>query len=313
MRWLGAEREALVATARQAARVDPYTAWELAAAGEYVFGLRSDLAGWQAVQEAGLAAARAAGDRTGQALMLVGLGRLRACREEWGPAREALFEALGDAHGAAYAGWVLSYLDRLHGRLDEAVHRCERGAAVFEAAGDRYGQAHSPRGIGQVLLARGDTGGALEVLRRALAVAEPGGAAWPRMCMLRWVAEALRIEGCPEEAARGFAEVLRHPRGSGDLAGQCAALIGLGRIALTGGDTAAALRELRAADELGRRSGQTLVRALAVPPLAEALVAAGQPAAARALLEEAMEGCRRMNARPLLARLESALAKAGAV
>ncbi|MEU2394827.1 NB-ARC domain-containing protein, partial [Streptomyces sp. NPDC007369] len=80
VRWLGAERDALVATVRQAARVDPYACRELAAAGEYVFDLRSDLAGWQAVQEAGLAAARSAGDRAGEAVLLVGLGRLRACR-----------------------------------------------------------------------------------------------------------------------------------------------------------------------------------------------------------------------------------------
>ncbi|MCX5194248.1 tetratricopeptide repeat protein [Streptomyces sp. NBC_00249] len=318
VRWLGAEREALVATVRQAVRADPYAARELAAAGEYVFDLRSDLAGWQAVQEAGLAAARAAGDRTGEALMLVGLGRLRACREEWGPAREtvaageALFESLGDAHGAAYAGWVLSYLDRVQGRLDEAAGRCRRGAAVFEAAGDRYGQAHALRGIGQVLLARGRTGPALEVLRRALAVAELGGAAWPRMCMLRWVADALLRGGRLEEAEAGFGEVLRHTRGAGDLAGQSAALIGLGRIALARGDTAGALRELRAADELGRRSGQSLVRALSAAPLARALLAAGEPVRARALVEEALAGCRRMEAGPLVAQLESALDQARA-
>uniref|UniRef100_A0AAU2JU13 NB-ARC domain-containing protein n=1 Tax=Streptomyces sp. NBC_00049 TaxID=2903617 RepID=A0AAU2JU13_9ACTN len=315
VRWLGAEREALVAAVRQAARVDPYACWELAAAGEYLFDLRSDLTGWQTVQELGLAAARAAGDRTGEAVMLVGLGRHRTCREEWGPARamltagEALFEELGDAHGAAYAGWLLSYLDRIQGRLDEAMRRCRDGAAVFEAAGDRYGQAHSLRGIGQVLLARGETRRALEVLREALAVAESNGAPWPRMCMLRWVADAQRMLGLPVEAAAAFREVLAHTLGSGDLAGQSAARIGLGRIALDGGEVAEALRHLRAADELGRRSGQSLVRALAVEPLARALLASGDPAAAREALEEALDSCRRMNARPLLARLESALAE----
>ncbi|MFA7765515.1 ATP-binding protein [Streptomyces sp. NRRL S-448] len=314
VRWLGAEREALVAAVRQAARVDPYACWELAAAGEYLFDLRSDLAGWQTVQEQGLAAARAAGDRTGEAVLLVGLGRHRTCREEWGPARamlaagEALFEDLGDAHGAAYAGWLLSYLDRIQGRLDEAMRRCRSGVAVFEAAGDRYGQAHSLRGIGQVLLARGEPDHALEVFREALAVAEANGAAWPRMCMLRWVADALRMLGRPAEAAAGFREILAYTRGSGDLAGQSAARIGLGRIALDGGDVAEALRQLRAADELGRRSGQSLVRALAVEPLARALLASGDAVAARTLLEESLASCRRMDARPLLARLESALA-----
>ncbi|MFD9258195.1 hypothetical protein [Streptomyces sp. NPDC059538] len=102
--------------------------------------------------------------------------------------------------------------------------------------------------------------------------------------------------------------------GSGDLAGQSAARIGLGRIglgriALDAGDAAEALRQLRAADELGRRSGQSLVRALAAEPLARALLASGDAPAARALLEETLAGCRRMEARPLLARLESALAE----
>lgn len=314
VRWLGAERDALVATVRQAARVDPYACRELAASAEYLFDLRSDLAGWQAVQETGLAAARAAGDRTGEAVLLVGLGRLRTCREEWGAAREmlgageALFEELGDAHGAAYAGWLLSYLDRTQGRLAEAERRCRRIAPVFEAAGDRYGQAHALRGTGQVLLARGETARALEVLREALAVAELGGAAWPRMCMLRWVADAQRMLGRLDEAEAGFREVLAFTVGSGDLAGQSAARIGLGRIAQDRGDTGGALRHLREADEAGRRSGQSLVRALAVPPLARALLASGDAPGARAVLEEALSSCRRMNARPLLAQLESALA-----
>ncbi|MFG2989805.1 BTAD domain-containing putative transcriptional regulator [Streptomyces sp. NPDC048257] len=315
VRWLGAEREALAAAVRQAARVDPYACWELAAAAEYLFDLRGDLAGWQAVQEQGLAAARAVGDVTGEAVMLVGLARQRVRREEWEPARavlttgQALFEEVGDAHGAAYAGRPLSCLDRIQGRLDEAVRRCRSGAAVFEAAGDRYGRAHSLRGIGQVLLARGEPQEALQVLREALAVAEANGAAWPRMCMLRWVAEALRMLGRPAEAAAGFREVLAHARGSGDLAAESAARIGLGRIALDGGEVAEAVRQLRAADELGRRSGRSLVRALAVEPLARALLASGDAAGARAVLEETLASCRRMNARPLLARLESALAQ----
>ncbi|WP_404956277.1 BTAD domain-containing putative transcriptional regulator [Streptomyces sp. 147326] len=129
------------------------------------------------------------------------------------------------------------------------------------------------------------------------------------MCMLRWVADAQRMLGRPAEAAAGFREVLAHTRGSGDLAGQSAARIGLGRIALDGGDVAGALRQLRAADELGRRSGQSLVRVLAVEPLARALLASGEAGAARVLLREALASCRRMNARPLLARLESALAE----
>ncbi|MEU2396234.1 tetratricopeptide repeat protein [Streptomyces sp. NPDC007369] len=76
--------------------------------------------------------------------------------------------------------------------------------AVFEAAGDRYGQAHALRGIGRALLARGETDRALGVLREALAVAERGGEAWPRMCVLRWVADALRIAGRPAEGGGGL-------------------------------------------------------------------------------------------------------------
>ncbi|WP_412076662.1 hypothetical protein ACLF6K_15235 [Streptomyces xanthophaeus] len=49
------------------------------------------------------------------------------------------------------------------------------------------------------------------------------------------------------------------------------------------------------------------MRALAVEPLARALLASGDAAGARAVLEEALASCRRMDARPLLARLESTL------
>ncbi|WP_177204504.1 AfsR/SARP family transcriptional regulator [Streptomyces sp. C8S0] len=313
VRWPAGERDALVAAVRQAARVDPRACWELAAAAEYLFDLRSDLAGWYAVQQTGLAAARAAGDRRGEALMLAGLGRLRACREEWAEARgmlltaERLFTAVGDGHGAAYAGWVLSYLDRMQGRLDEALQRCRHNAAVFEAAGDFYGLAHALRGTGQVLLARGETARVLELFTRALEAAVRGGAAWPRLCMLRWVAEARRLLGRLDEAAAGFGEILARTEDWGDLAGQSAARIGLGRIALDRGDAAAAVRQLRAAADVGRRSGQPLVHALAVPPLAEALLASGDPQAARSVLREAVEDCRVIGARPLLAALETAL------
>ncbi len=121
------------------------------------------------------------------------------------------------------------------------------------------------------------------------------------------------LRGLPEvglPAGPRAQDVDRLGSGAGQVhAGQSAARIGLGRIALDAGDAAEALRQLRAADELGRRSGQSLVRALAAEPLARALLVSGDAPAARALLEEPLAGCRRMEARPLLARLESALAE----
>ncbi|MEU6864348.1 tetratricopeptide repeat protein [Streptomyces sp. NPDC046876] len=121
-------------------------------------------------------------------------------------------------------------------------------------------------------MARGRTDEALTVLREALAVAESGGASSPRMCMLRWVADAHRIAGRRTEAEAAFREVLAFTAGCGDLE-------------------------------------PSLVRALAVPPLARALLAAGDPAAARHLLEKAVTGCRRMDPRRLLTQPESALAE----
>ncbi|MFI5527772.1 BTAD domain-containing putative transcriptional regulator [Kitasatospora sp. NPDC051853] len=312
--WLGEEREALVATVRQAAGLpqgDEHASscWELAALGEYLFDLRSDLAGWRTVQELGLTAARAAGDRRAEAALLVGLGRCRATHEEWDAAREtleegaALFGELGDEHGRAYAGWVLSYLDRLQGRTAEATDRCRRGAEVFAAVGDLYGQAHALRGLGQVLLAEGRQEEALRLFREAMETAGRGGAVWPRMSMLRWVAEAHRLLGRHREAERDFAEVLAHTREDGDLAGQTAAHTGLGRVALDRGDLPGALRELRTAAAIGRRSGQTVMHALAVDPLAEALLAAGRPADARAVLDGPITDCRTMRTGPLLDRL----------
>ncbi|WP_405016026.1 transcriptional regulator [Kitasatospora sp. NBC_00070] len=326
--WLRAEQEALVATVRQAAGPGPdlpsgaaAACWELAATGEYVFDLRSDLDGWRPVQEVGLAAARACGDRVGVAVLLVGLGRQLATHEQWRRARDTLdlaeriFRELGDPHGAAYASWVLSYLDRMQGRPAEALRRCRRDAAAFRAAGEAYGEAQALRGIGQLLLAEGRTEQALDVLREALAVAGRTGAEWPRICLVRWIAEAEHRAGQLAEAQAGFAEVLAHTDALGDLAGQSGARIGLGRVALDRGDRTAALEHLRAAAELGRRSRHTVVSALAALPLAEALAASGDRTGAEALLAEAADACRRMGTRPLLARIDAlrdALAPAGA-
>ncbi|GAA1138666.1 BTAD domain-containing putative transcriptional regulator [Kitasatospora gansuensis] len=316
--WLRSEQEALVATVRQAARPGPErpagaaaACWELAATGEYVFDLRSDLDGWRAVQELALATARAHGDRTGEAVLLVGLGRQLATHEQWQRARDSLdlaeriFDELGDPHGAAYASWVLSYLDRMQGRPAEALRRCRRDAAAFRTAGDAYGEAQSLRGIGQLLLAEGRTEQALAVLREALAVAGRTGAQWPRICLVRWIAEAHHSLGRPAEAEAGFAEVLAHTAATDDLAGQSGARIGLGRIALARGDRTVALDHLRAAADLGRRSRHTVVSVLAALPLAEALAASGDRTAAASLLDEPADACRRMGTRPLLTRIEA--------
>lgn len=212
------------------------------------------------MQEAGLAAARAAADRQGEAVLLVGLGRHRATQEEWGPARSMLDSA----------------------------------RSMFRSLRDDHGAAHAQ---------------ALTFLERALSVAEAGGAAWPRMCMLRWVADAQLTLGRHDAAHRGFTEILDHTRASGDVAGQTAAHVGLGKVALARGDVTGAVAILRTAACLGRRSRQSVVYALAVLPLAEALTLQGDSAGAGELLETAIRICRRMNARPLLARLLSHLAE----
>ncbi|MFD0574376.1 hypothetical protein ACFQ0T_40555 [Kitasatospora gansuensis] len=198
---------------------------------------------------------------------------------------------------------MLSYLDRMQGRPAEALRRCRRDAAAFRTAGDAYGEAQSLRGIGQLLLAEGRTEQALAVLREALAVAGRTGAQWPRICLVRWIAEAHHSLGPAE--AEGFAEVLAHTAATDDLAYQSGARIGLGRIALARGDRTVALDHLRAAADLGRRSRHTVVSVLAALPLAEALAASGDRTAAASLLDEAADACRRMGTRPLLTRIEA--------
>jgi hypothetical protein len=78
MTWLNDERANLTAAARTAAEQgSPATAWRLSDAWRMYYYLGSHTDDWEAVTEAGLAAATAAGDRRAEAAGQVSLALLR--------------------------------------------------------------------------------------------------------------------------------------------------------------------------------------------------------------------------------------------
>jgi tetratricopeptide (TPR) repeat protein len=125
-----------------------------------------------------LGAAKAEGDRIGQAAMRAALGRAR-----WRAADRpgTLAEFTESARLAAEAGWTEGEAHATHGtglalkqlgRLEEASAHYRRAADRYREVGDVRGEAGSLNGLGAVCLTRGRLPEAEEALRLALPLAE---------------------------------------------------------------------------------------------------------------------------------------------
>lgn len=159
--WFEAERRAAVAAVVLAGdRGLDDLAWRLAAALTPYFDLRGHHDDWQRSHTAALAAARRAGDRHGEAVILRNLGQLALYRDEYAQARDSftaaadLFGEAGDDRGAGFALAGLATVARIAGQHDLALDHCHRSLKKFAAAGDRHGEAVARLATGSVWLAR---------------------------------------------------------------------------------------------------------------------------------------------------------------
>lgn len=173
--WLDQERHGLRGTARMAARSgSPGTAWRLA---DVSGGLAAH--GGQPGEQLraaadGLEAARAGGDRQGQALMhdLAGtaqfrLGRFTAAARSFGRGR-ALWYRLGDGARLALSALWLGRTAAARGEHTTAILLFERAVARARDAGDSRLAALARTGLGMSLTEAGRTGEAETVLREAV-------------------------------------------------------------------------------------------------------------------------------------------------
>ncbi|WP_329093193.1 AfsR/SARP family transcriptional regulator [Streptosporangium sp. NBC_01469] len=235
-RWLAAERGFLVAAVAdlQRAGLDEAT-WRLAFYLTPFFELGAHREDWHAVVELGLRAARRAGHRHGEALLLRSLADLRRTEGRLEEAADALGRALplSEAREVARTRHRLGLVRLAQGRRPEAEACFVACLAAFSAAGDRRGRADALRALGGSRQAEDLLHGSLAAYRE---LGDPRGEAAVSLDLAGLYLDRRR----PSEARERAERALGLARRLGDRLPEAAGLVLLARVALAEGrpDTA---------------------------------------------------------------------------
>ena len=282
LNWCEAERAGLVAAVRLAAESGLHaTTWKLAAAAMSFFYRRSHWTNWVTItHQIGLASAREAGDRLGEAWMLNNLGtaygqqRMEesvSCFEQ----AIALYRELGDGHGEARAAnnVAVAYID-LH-RFTEALEAAQRSLAIQRQAGSRYGEGIALDNLGCAYheLARSDE--AIDCLHQALAIFREMGTRSAEAASLSDLGAAYLGQGWVDQATGCHREALAIQREIGDRRGQTLTLHRLGLTQQRAGSPGEARESLSEALRLLEDLGDDVRSAQARADLATLTQAAG--------------------------------------
>ncbi|MEU7832361.1 BTAD domain-containing putative transcriptional regulator [Nonomuraea sp. NPDC049129] len=234
-RWLSAERRFLVATVGDFYRAGLYeAAWRLAFYLTPLFELGAHHDDWHVTTATGLDAARAAGHREGEALLLRALADLHRVEGRPESAAAALRAAQPLVEGLELARIMLrlGLVERRPAEAERALARCLH---VFEEAGDRRGTADALRALGVV---RGDLGLVDRSLEAYEELGDPRGAAEALLDLARLHLGAHRYARARDCAERR----IRINRRLGDRLPEAAGLLVLADIASAEGDPEAAAR-----------------------------------------------------------------------
>jgi DNA-binding SARP family transcriptional activator/Tfp pilus assembly protein PilF len=257
LRWYGDERSNVIAAIRQAASASSSAppqhdaAWRLATALYPVFNRRDNWADCVIASRIGVASARSAGHRRGEAWALQNLGQALA-RVRDPEALAALEQALsirretGDRKGEAQTAISLAdAYHKLQGPEIALVHSL-RCLAVLREAGDASYLATGLNNHGEFCLEVGKLDEAAVVLTEALDITQKTGE-YPRGHALNNLGRVSLESGLPEEAIARLTEADRIHAAAGDLKGQAVALNYLGQAYKASGDSARARQAWTAA------------------------------------------------------------------
>ncbi len=293
--WFEAEADAFAAAVERAAAYDLHTlACEAAAAlcsSAYAVGNRFEA--WWRSHDAALAAARRAEDRSGEALLLIGLGQLRYEQDRFAESQDyfrlaaRLCTELGDTRGRAAALAGLGSALREAGGLRAALDALTRAVDDFRALGDDPGLGLSCRFAGTVHLELGEHEAAFELLDESLRAYRNLGSRRGEALTLRSIGLVHRALGAYADA-EGFSDrAVRLLSAIGDplMAAYAIQARAKCRFRLGRWDVAAA--DLRCVLETCRAHHDRFGEALALRTLGECELAAGRLDAAERHLSEA--------------------------
>ncbi|MFE0106160.1 BTAD domain-containing putative transcriptional regulator [Streptomyces sp. NPDC059009] len=282
--WFEAEADALATAVERAAAFGLHTLACAAAAvlcsSSFAVGNRFDA--WWRSHDAALAAARRAEDRSGEALLLIGLGQLRYEQDRYAEAEayfrqaEPLCAAIGDLHGRAAALAGLGSCLREVGRLAQAEDALARAADGFRRLDDVTGVGLACRFGGSVRLELGDHEGALALLDDSLRAYRSLGSRRGEALTLRTLSLVHRSLGAYEEAERHAGRALEIFAGLGDPLMAAYAERARAKARLRLGRTREAEAELLGSLEVCRAHQDRFGEALTLRTLGECALADGR-------------------------------------
>ncbi|MGW5721103.1 BTAD domain-containing putative transcriptional regulator [Amycolatopsis sp. NPDC003865] len=266
--WFTAERKLLAAAVQLAADAGlDELAWQLTATAVPFYDLRGAYDEWRRSHLTALAAAEAAGNRLGVAVLHRGLGQVRLYHDEYAEAvrdmerSASLFASLGDVRGEALAVAGLGTVARVRDRPRAALGFYRRALAGLERAGDRRGVAQLRNSVGTTYALLGSFEEADAWLRQARELAREIEDPHREAKVLTELGTLHRERGrLPESltclrSALGILEDLDDERCS------AYALLGIGQTLLAAGERTQARgvcdRAVRVFRETGNRQGET--------------------------------------------------------
>jgi tetratricopeptide (TPR) repeat protein len=264
-RWLSAERRFLSATVGDFFRAGLYEeAWRLAFYLTPLFELGGHHDDWHATTATGLDAARAAGHRQGEALLLRGLADLHRAEGRHDAAAAALRAAQPLVEGLELARITLR-LGMVEQRPAEAERVLRRALRVFEEAADQRGRADTLRALGAL---RRDQPLLEESLAAYSELGDPRGQAESLLDLARLHLDAGRLAEADSCARRRIAVNRR----LGDRLPEAAGLLVLARIARAQGSPEGVVEPARQALETFTAYGDRRGRGNALLVLSAALI-----------------------------------------
>ncbi|MET8684456.1 BTAD domain-containing putative transcriptional regulator [Streptomyces sp. NPDC004732] len=293
--WFEAEADAFAAAVERAAAFDLHTlACEAAAAlcsSAYAVGNRFEA--WWRSHDAALAAARRAEDRSGEALLLIGLGQLRYEQDRFTESQDYFRQAsgicadLGDTRGRAAALAGLGSALREAGRLRAALSVLARAVDGFRELRDDPGLGLSCRFAGTVHLELGEDEEAFTLLDESLRAYRRLGSRRGEALTLRSLSLVHRALGAYADAERLADRAVTLLTEIGDSLMAAYAVQARAKCRMRQGHSAAAAAELRGVLDTCRAHRDRFGEALTLRTLGECELADGRIAAAEVRLTRA--------------------------
>jgi DNA-binding SARP family transcriptional activator len=307
--WLDAERDALIATVRQAADLGLLAECvRLACTPIRVFDFQVPHGDEITTHNIALDVARRVGDRRAEGLALAGLARIEILSGRWAQGRPALevaeraLLAAGERHGLVLVYRELGNLDRFEGRPAAAQERYDAMARICREIDDPVGEAFALRGLAQIHLAANEPEQALGLLEAALVASDrvPGQASRPMVLYTLGLA-SLRLRQIARAGA-AFREALSWCRQTGDVAGEVLTLAGLASAAVASGDLPEAERLMAAAHGRQHLARDKVTRGMVLLTYAQVRLARGMAVSAAGFARQAVETYRHLGAVSLQAQ-----------